>query len=562
MYEGNKWDGFRDQLDEDLLTHLNGNAVYNVSHPCFRMILEKMEEENSGTQAFDVATRRIVREYFPYECEGAYKQTTAIDNLAATLLYAEEAGDTASYIHGAKMMDAIGGSITAVVSNFGDMDSSTTLQGLITGRHVFSDVLVVEDHGEPGAYNEYVEVQLGEGASSDTMRLKNVTRYPGSSPARDFCLALEQVETPYFAFSNVFRVPTNLKPIADSQGRIMVPCLPSSSIYCDDSCQADARGAALFTAPPSPQPTEQWFFNEARRGLMDVPLMPAGGIDETCVVNGDAMILTVESAQRFCIMLEEKIAKPSIDECGQSDATATSYLTYLQSIGEFEDEYQFYLKEQWGERRVFLPYRDIPECQDETELPQKDGIVVAKEKQPWQPVLLVPFSPGDYDKLRVAIEAFASPFEPFSSKDNPFTAATQNKIYLVLAFSRNLDDYPTAKAQSMAIQADIEAQELAWTRHFITDVDVFSCDNTEEEDTYKPTLQGQVDEFGEPVRWVAGPNRQFEKMMRRVMENIPDDYSERLVFMKEFDTVPQRDNHFGNLLEEVYQNTPFYVLGR
>ena len=177
-------------------------------------------------------------------------------------------------------------------------------------------------------------------------------------------------------------------------------------------------------------------------------------------------------------------------------------------------------------------------------------------------MLLVPFSPGDYDKLRVAIEAFASPFEPFSSKDNPFTAATQNKIYLVLAFSRNLDDYPTAKAQSMAIQADIEAQELAWTRHFITDVDVFSCDNTEEEDTYKPTLQGQVDEFGEPVRWVAGPNRQFEKMMRRVMENIPDDYSERLVFMKEFDTVPQRDNHFGNLLEEVYQNTPFYVLGR
>ena len=70
--------------------------------------------------------------------------------------------------------------------------------------------------------------------------------------------------------------------------------------------------------------TEQWFFNEARRGLMDVPLMPAGGIDETCVVNGDAMIWAVESAQRFCSMLEEKVAKPSIDECGQSDATATS----------------------------------------------------------------------------------------------------------------------------------------------------------------------------------------------------------------------------------------------
>jgi hypothetical protein len=156
------------------------------------------------------------------------------------------------------------------------------------------------------------------------------------------------------------------------------------------------------------------------------------------------------------------------------------------------------------------------------------------------------------------MEAFASPFEPFSSQDNPFTAATQNKIYLVLAFSRNLDDYPTAKTQSMAIKADVEAQELAWTRHFITNVDLFSCNNTEEEDTYSPILQGQVDDFGEPVRWVAGPNRQFEKMMRRVMENIPNG----LVFMKEFDTVPQMDNHFGNLLEEVYKSMPFYVLGR
>ena len=43
VYEGNKWDGFRDRMDDDLLTHLNGNAVYNTSHECFKMVLEKME---------------------------------------------------------------------------------------------------------------------------------------------------------------------------------------------------------------------------------------------------------------------------------------------------------------------------------------------------------------------------------------------------------------------------------------------------------------------------------------------------------------------------------------
>ena len=60
------------------------------------------------------------------------------------------------------------------------------------------------------------------------------------------------------------------------------------------------------------------------------------------------------------------------------------------------------------------------------------------------------------------------------------------------------------------------------------------------------------------TRWVAGPNRQFQKMMRWVMENIPN----AVVFMKEFDTIPQMDNHFGNLMDEINENQPFYMLGR
>ena len=117
-------------MDDDLLAHLNGNAVYNVSHACFRLVLEKMEEENSGTQAFDVATRRIIREFYPM-CEDVYKQTTAIDNLAATLLLGEEANQNASYIHGAKMMRPVNGSITAIVSAFAGQSSTKTIQGLL-----------------------------------------------------------------------------------------------------------------------------------------------------------------------------------------------------------------------------------------------------------------------------------------------------------------------------------------------------------------------------------------------------------------------------------------------
>ena len=158
QYEGNKWDGFRDQMDVNLLTHLNGNAIYNVSHQCFRSILERMEGENSGTEAFDVAMRRIVRTDFSEECEELYKQTSVIDNLAATLVHEGEINHNASYIHGAKVMSPINERITAIVSNFAGKDSSETVQALVAGKHSFSDVIMVEDHGMPGSSSNFTEV--------------------------------------------------------------------------------------------------------------------------------------------------------------------------------------------------------------------------------------------------------------------------------------------------------------------------------------------------------------------------------------------------------------------
>ena len=216
QYEGNKWDGFRDQMDVNLLTHLNGNAIYNVSHQCFRSILERMEGENSGTEAFDVAMRRIVRTDFSEECEELYKQTSVIDNLAATLVHEGEINHNASYIHGAKVMNPIDESITitAIVSNFAGKNSSETVQALVAGKHSFSDVIMVEDHGMPGSSSNFTEVQIGGGSS--TIRIKNITRYPGVSPSRDFCLALSHIATPYFTSTNVFRKPTNTKPIMNN----------------------------------------------------------------------------------------------------------------------------------------------------------------------------------------------------------------------------------------------------------------------------------------------------------------------------------------------------------
>ena len=57
VYEGNKWDGFRDQMDDDLLAHLNGNAVYNVTDPRLASLVDVVRKDVDDGQvhsSFDV----------------------------------------------------------------------------------------------------------------------------------------------------------------------------------------------------------------------------------------------------------------------------------------------------------------------------------------------------------------------------------------------------------------------------------------------------------------------------------------------------------------------------
>ena len=115
-------------------------------------------------------------------------------------------------------MRPINESITAIISDFAGESSVETLQGFANGRHSFSDIIVVRDYGVPGATSNF---SLLPGSTS-SLRIKNITRYPGVSPSRDFCLALSHVETPYFGSTNVFRLPTNLA-VMDDDEKVMVP---------------------------------------------------------------------------------------------------------------------------------------------------------------------------------------------------------------------------------------------------------------------------------------------------------------------------------------------------
>ena len=44
-YRGDKWNAFYSQLPAPLISHLNGNAVYNLKHPLLNVIVSKLESE-------------------------------------------------------------------------------------------------------------------------------------------------------------------------------------------------------------------------------------------------------------------------------------------------------------------------------------------------------------------------------------------------------------------------------------------------------------------------------------------------------------------------------------
>ena len=43
-YRGDSWDNFLHAIDESLLYHINGNAIYFLKHPWLRFLAEKLEE--------------------------------------------------------------------------------------------------------------------------------------------------------------------------------------------------------------------------------------------------------------------------------------------------------------------------------------------------------------------------------------------------------------------------------------------------------------------------------------------------------------------------------------
>ena len=259
-YNGDKWDNFYEQIPLSLIHHINGNAIYNTSHPLLERLVGQLEVEapcpyNSipydyrMSQMVVEGAMGIVPELAPkimlneegenitlsnntemfrkwwdmHSDDRPFKETPVIHNYAATNLIPRHLGPE-YIIHGAKLYapwNPTKTSITLVVAEWFHDRSTYLLNHLDEKDHPFSEVVVmvppsVESHDD----------------------YDNMTVVPARSQHRagpdymDLCEA--DVNTEWFMMTNSYHkvashvdlmfVPGTFKPV--------VPFTPATYAFC------------------------------------------------------------------------------------------------------------------------------------------------------------------------------------------------------------------------------------------------------------------------------------------------------------------------------------------
>ena len=181
-YNGDKWDKFYEKIPLSLLNHINGNAIYNTSHPLLERLVGQLEVEapcpyNSIPYDYRMSqmitegalgivpklapkimlnddgenitlsdnTEMFKRWWDAYKDQSPIKETPIIHNYAATNLIPRHLGPE-YVIHGAKLYSPWEPSIvhvTLVVSEWFKDRSRNLLENIDFSDHPFSHVIIM-----------------------------------------------------------------------------------------------------------------------------------------------------------------------------------------------------------------------------------------------------------------------------------------------------------------------------------------------------------------------------------------------------------------------------------
>mmetsp|Transcript_27572 Transcript_27572/g.66274 ORF Transcript_27572/g.66274 Transcript_27572/m.66274 type:complete len:986 (-) Transcript_27572:1744-4701(-) len=363
-YCGNSWDGHRSNLPIALLEHLNGNAVYNLTHPYLRLMVKEMQDENDTplkSVPYDVRMSQIVVEgsmgippdlptnrsvgwgsvnvdvdRVVVDTEKSYKLRTWWDNYGAIENPMKETRAIRNMhlndylprhvrngiiVHGTREYSSWNpekNKIGLVVSGWGDASLPNELtQSFSSSRHPFTEFVVMQD------YNGTIKIE--QGLRIPTWRM---VRTESSDISFDLCEA--PVNSKWFMLTNLYH---KLAPSVDlmlTRGSNKKPLIHYTSAY---HCSQDPQCKLIL--------------EDARRFYPSL---------DKVVLDFD-MIYHEETRNLFCQAWKEaaeNITTASTDSRPLMGPTAASYVAFMYSQNWADCLYSFSDKSIHGSYDAFI----------------------------------------------------------------------------------------------------------------------------------------------------------------------------------------------------------------
>lgn len=277
-YLGHNWDGFRESLPAALQHHINGNALYNVSHSTFERIFSTFADEPSkeGRSSFDVRLCEILLNVLSPSMlfEAGYKLSNVMANFAGTITLPRHlriltdresflgtgSNSGATYpkfaiVHGAKYHEnwpASTESISLVVSDWGLMDSTRGRSHHYTVDRVFEQLAFEHDAGrlpfssvvtitfDKTSY--WVQNLMNSVMTNDTRSSLDVVVGVRGRVSSSWDLCTANISTKWFMVTDLNYLPRTPFELPVYQDKINIrPLTPYTSMasnYCNTLCKS------------------------------------------------------------------------------------------------------------------------------------------------------------------------------------------------------------------------------------------------------------------------------------------------------------------------------------
>eukprot|EP00729_Bicosta_minor_P003773 gene3773-15587_t len=293
-YSGHNWKSFDDGVIKPALRHhLNGNAVYNVSHRLIQKALRGFGDafEEAGHSSFDVAIAEILMEEEGVEAEDLaaenndYKANGVFSNFAGTLVLPQDVASSTKIVHGGiyvenwpapscprfANLDWYPGnliheapnaatSLSLVVTDFANGRFGLFYDSLLAAQEYIYDSLTDDERGScsgpPGKpefaglpYQDVIVMTDTQEPFRDATLAAFESEYP-EYPRRtqlwwDLCRAPVATEwfmlaTSDFTFASGFKLPIEVHA-GSATAAPLIPFVDYDSEYCDRDCRLQIK---------------------------------------------------------------------------------------------------------------------------------------------------------------------------------------------------------------------------------------------------------------------------------------------------------------------------------